>query len=58
MSDTELEKGVDESTSGSPSTSDQVDEHHEPRKAANATSWSLGWKIYHTAIPCFLAFLM
>jgi hypothetical protein len=44
MSDTEIEKGVDE--------------RDEPRKAVNASSWSLGLKIYHTAIPCFLAFLM
>ncbi|KAH8692076.1 putative MFS polyamine transporter [Talaromyces proteolyticus] len=35
-----------------------IDEHHEPPKAVEATSWSLGSKIYHTAIPCFLAFLI
>ena len=58
MSDTDIEKSVDENTRSSPPTSGQVDEPHEPRKAANATSWSLGLKIYHTAIPCFLAFLM
>lgn len=58
MLDTEIEKGLDESTRSPPSTSGQVDECHEPRKAANTTSWSLSLKIYHTAIPCFLAFLM
>ncbi|OJJ45978.1 hypothetical protein ASPZODRAFT_67518 [Penicilliopsis zonata CBS 506.65] len=26
--------------------------------AINAINWSLGMKIYHTAIPCFLAFLI
>lgn len=34
---------------------------NEPGKtkaAINATNWSLAMKIYHTAIPCFLAFLM
>jgi hypothetical protein len=51
MSDAEIESGLDKST---------VDDgqRHEPRKAINATNWSLGLKIYHTAIPCFLAFLM
>lgn len=31
---------------------------NEPRKAINAINWSVGLKVYHTAIPCFLAFLM
>ncbi|UKZ52488.1 hypothetical protein TrVGV298_006265 [Trichoderma virens] len=43
MSDPEMQKEVDKSDSS---------------KAINATSWSLGMKIYHTAIPCFLAFLI
>lgn len=43
MSDPEMQKDVDKSDNS---------------KAINATSWSLGMKIYHTAIPCFLAFLM
>lgn len=29
-----------------------------PRKAINAMNWPLWMKIYHTAIPCFLAFLI
>ncbi|KAK4062661.1 uncharacterized protein Triagg1_9779 [Trichoderma aggressivum f. europaeum] len=43
MSDPEMQKEVDEVDSS---------------KAINATSWSLGMKIYQTAIPCFLAFLI
>ncbi|KAL6791122.1 major facilitator superfamily domain-containing protein [Trichoderma sp. SZMC 28013] len=43
MSDPEMQKDVDKSDNS---------------KAINATSWSLGMKIYHTAIPCFLAFLI
>lgn len=43
MSDPEIQKDVDKSDSS---------------KTINAMSWSLGLKLYHTVIPCFLAFLM
>jgi hypothetical protein len=49
---------VNERKSNSESSSGLGNEHHEPRKAIDAMNWSLGMKIYHTAIPCFLAFLM
>ncbi|KAL4781282.1 major facilitator superfamily domain-containing protein [Aspergillus varians] len=52
MSDAEVENGV-EKTPNAP-----VDEDYEPRNATNVTTWSLASKIYHTAIPCFLAFLI
>ena len=58
MSDLEIKEDVNEGISGSESILDPVNEHDEPRKAINAMSWSLGMKIYYTAIPCFLAFLM
>lgn len=48
MSDLEMQKDVDK---GDSIKADSIN-------AINATSWSLGMKIYHTAIPCFLAFLM
>ncbi|KAK5287360.1 hypothetical protein LTR43_010194 [Exophiala xenobiotica] len=49
---------VDERKSNSESSSGLGNEDHEPRKAIDAMNWSLGMKIYHTAIPCFLAFLI
>ena len=58
ISGPDIEKAVDEIISGSTSTSGPVDERNKPRKAIDAMSWTLKWKIYHTAIPCFLAFLM
>ena len=57
MSAPEIEKGVNQRNSGSSNLS-PVNERHEPRETIDAMSWSLGMKIYHTAIPCFLAFLM
>ncbi|KAI5455590.1 major facilitator superfamily domain-containing protein [Mariannaea sp. PMI_226] len=38
--------------------SQQDVEKEDNSKAINAMSWSLGMKIYHTVIPCFLAFLI
>ncbi|OQU97896.1 hypothetical protein CLAIMM_03763 isoform 4 [Cladophialophora immunda] len=58
MSEVVVEKGASGRNSGSSSTSGSANERDEPRKAINAMSWSLGMKIYHTAIPCFLAFLI
>lgn len=58
MSDTGIEKDVAERSSGLQSTLDPVEDRHASRQAVNATNWSLASKIYHTAIPCFLAFLM
>lgn len=58
MSDTEVEKGVNKRNSGSSPALGPFNERHEPRKAINAISWSLGMKLYHTIIPCSLAFLM
>ncbi len=43
MSDPEIQTDVDKSDSS---------------KAINATSWNLWMKLYHTVIPCVLAFLM
>jgi hypothetical protein len=58
MSDVEIEKGADDNNGGSLSTPSPADQQHTPHKAINAPDWTLGMKIYHTAIPCFLAFLM
>ncbi|OAP61342.1 hypothetical protein AYL99_03545 [Fonsecaea erecta] len=58
MSETEIEMGVDKSNSDSLSALGSVNKRHEPPEAINALSWSLGVKIYHTAVPCFLCFLM
>jgi hypothetical protein len=58
MSNTDIENGVNKRNSDPRPTLGPINERHEPRKAMNATSWSLGMKIYHTAVPCFLAFLM
>lgn len=60
MSDIGIKEAVGQSNSGSASIFSPDDEPNQPRRAATsaAMSWSLGTKIYHTAIPCFLAFLM
>jgi hypothetical protein len=56
--DIDIENGFNKRDSGPPSTLGPVNERYEPHKAITAMSWSLGMKIYHTAVPCFLAFLM
>ncbi|QYS94101.1 MFS polyamine transporter [Trichoderma simmonsii] len=53
MSDLEMQKDVDKSNISKVDSSKA-----DSSKAINATSWSLGMKIYHTTIPCFLAFLI
>lgn len=58
MSDTEIDNGINKGNSASPLTLGPVNERKKPRKAINATRWSLGMKVYHTAVPCFLAFVM
>jgi hypothetical protein len=55
MSDTQIKEGVNQGDAGLEAMSVPI---KEPRKAINAINWSLGLKIYHSAIPCFLAFLM
>lgn len=57
MSDIEM-NALNEIKSYSEATVGTMSGHNEPRKAINAINWSFGVKIYHTAIPCFLAFLM
>lgn len=56
----QLEKYVEENTYNDPSVSGGVSEHeHEvSHKTMNAGDWSMSLKIYHTAIPCFLSFLV
>ena len=49
---------IQSGTSASPSPLGLDNERHETHKKIDAMSWSLGMRIYHTAIPCFLAFLM
>ncbi|KAK4947623.1 hypothetical protein LTR10_013569 [Elasticomyces elasticus] len=58
MSNTELKDDVNDRNSRSESISSPGIERHEARKAINAMNWSPEMKIYHTAIPCFLAFLI
>lgn len=58
MSDTDIEIGVNNKDSDSSLPSGPVEKRREPRKAINATSWSIGMKLYHTAVPCFLSFVM
>ncbi len=57
MSNIEIKEDVNERNSPE-STSSPGNERHEHGQAINAMNWSLGMKLYHTAIPCFLAFLM
>ncbi|QGA18471.1 hypothetical protein EYB26_006156 [Talaromyces marneffei] len=58
MSDIEMNGDFNEIKSYSGSIVGTVSGRNEPRKAINAINWSFGLKIYHTAIPCFLAFLI
>jgi len=62
MSNTELEDGIDKENSDSSSNLAAANGAQEPQplkgKAINAQSWSLGMKYYHTAVPCFLSFVM
>lgn len=57
MSDIEM-NALNETKRYSDATERTMVDQNEPRKAINAINWSFGLKIYHTAIPCFLAFLM
>jgi hypothetical protein len=58
MSDVAILDEVDKPNGVPLSTLPPANEVHEPHKAINARNWSAGMKLYHTAIPCFLAFLM
>lgn len=58
MSDIELNEELNEVKSYPGEAVGTVSGNNEPRKAINAINWSVGMKIYHSAIPCFLAFLM
>lgn len=57
MSKPDIEEGFDSSSNMAPPIA-LADDCPKVRKPIDAESWSLGMKIYHTAIPCFLAFLM
>lgn len=59
MPDIENAPDVDkENGDSSRNLDDPVNDGHEPRKVIDAMNWSVWMKLYHTAIPCFLAFLM
>jgi hypothetical protein len=58
MSDLEMNEELTEVKSYPGETVGTGSGRNEPRKAINAINWSFGMKLYHTAIPCFLAFLM
>jgi hypothetical protein len=38
-------------------TSELNDKPAEPQSTINAIDWNMGKKIYHSVVPCFLAFL-
>ncbi|KAF3395222.1 Polyamine transporter 4 [Talaromyces pinophilus] len=58
MSDLEMNEELTEVKSYPGETVGTGSGRNEPRKAINAINWSFGMKLYHTAIPCFLAFLI
>ena len=58
MSDIEAKNVDNETNSDFRSTLGSQNEQHEPREATKAVNWSVWRKTYHTAVPCFLAFLM
>lgn len=58
MSDTDIENDAIKRNENSTLALSLDNEPHEPQTTMKAIDWSLGMKIYHTAVPCFLAFLM
>ncbi|KIW12850.1 hypothetical protein PV08_08037 [Exophiala spinifera] len=57
MSNIKIRDAVDEE-GGSDSSYNLGAEDHKPQKAISAQNWSTGTKLYHTTIPCSLAFLI
>ncbi|KAK6383020.1 hypothetical protein LTS17_003690 [Exophiala oligosperma] len=58
MSTVETTDEVDENKSKPESLGSSGSGHDHPHKSINANNWSTGLKLYHTTIPCFLAFLI